>query len=225
MRLEQDPIHRHKDVLTHTIAVVAKSPPELKVRLAALFHDVGKPRTRSIGDNGVSLPPPRGRRCSHDADAHEGPAVQQRDGRRRHQARLPAPADAHLPAGLDRLGRAPLRPRRRTSARPNCWRSLGPTAPHATGARPRRWSDGSTSWRSGSKSWPLQEELDAIRPDIDGRRGDGTPRHPRRTGGGGGPGASAGAADASVAALSEQARSLSWTDGGPDTRRTGERRF
>jgi poly(A) polymerase len=55
MRLEQDPIHRHKDVLTHTIAVVRKSPPELVVRLAALFHDVAKPKTRSIGPNGVSF--------------------------------------------------------------------------------------------------------------------------------------------------------------------------
>jgi len=55
MRVEQDPIHRHKDVLTHTIAVVAKSPPQLEVRLAALFHDVGKPATRAIGDNGVSF--------------------------------------------------------------------------------------------------------------------------------------------------------------------------
>jgi poly(A) polymerase len=55
MRLEQDPIHRHKDVLSHTIAVVAKSPPQLLVRLAALFHDVAKPKTRSIGPNGVSF--------------------------------------------------------------------------------------------------------------------------------------------------------------------------
>ncbi len=55
MRLEQDPIHRHKDVLTHTIAVVAKSRRELRVRLAALFHDVGKPKTRSIGGKGVSF--------------------------------------------------------------------------------------------------------------------------------------------------------------------------
>ncbi len=55
MRLEQDPIHRHKDVLTHTIAVVAKTRPERLVRLAALFHDVGKPRTRSIGEGGVSF--------------------------------------------------------------------------------------------------------------------------------------------------------------------------
>ncbi len=55
MRLEQDPIHRHKDVLSHTIAVVAKSRRDLKVRLAALFHDVGKPKTRSIGGKGVSF--------------------------------------------------------------------------------------------------------------------------------------------------------------------------
>jgi len=58
MRLEQDPIHRHKDVLTHTLAVVenvrppAEQPPGRppfdfrRTRLAALFHDVGKPRTR-----------------------------------------------------------------------------------------------------------------------------------------------------------------------------------
>lgn len=55
MRLEQDPIHRHKDVLSHTIAVVAKSRRELRVRLAALFHDVGKPKTRSIDGRGVSF--------------------------------------------------------------------------------------------------------------------------------------------------------------------------
>jgi poly(A) polymerase len=55
MRLEQDPIHRHKDVLAHTIAVVAKTRPDLRVRLAALLHDVGKPKTRSIGPRGVSF--------------------------------------------------------------------------------------------------------------------------------------------------------------------------
>jgi len=62
MRLEHDPIHRHKDVLTHSLAVVENVRPlrdhELIVsgdrpefdfrltRLAALFHDVGKPKTR-----------------------------------------------------------------------------------------------------------------------------------------------------------------------------------
>ena len=53
--LEQDPIHRHKDVLAHTIAVVEKTSPDRILRLAALFHDVGKPKTRSIGPNGVSF--------------------------------------------------------------------------------------------------------------------------------------------------------------------------
>jgi poly(A) polymerase len=55
MRVEQDPIHRHKDVLAHTIAVVAKTRPSLIVRRAALLHDVGKPKTRSIGPKGVSF--------------------------------------------------------------------------------------------------------------------------------------------------------------------------
>lgn len=47
LRLEQDPVHRHKDVLAHTVAVTAKTRPDLTLRLAALFHDVGKPATRS----------------------------------------------------------------------------------------------------------------------------------------------------------------------------------
>ena len=55
MRLEQDPIHRHKDVFAHTIAVVENVQPDARpgldfrvTRLAALFHDVGKPKTRSF---------------------------------------------------------------------------------------------------------------------------------------------------------------------------------
>ena len=55
MQLEQDPIHRHKDVLAHTIAVVGKTSPQLRLRLSALMHDVGKPRTRGFGPQGVSF--------------------------------------------------------------------------------------------------------------------------------------------------------------------------
>jgi poly(A) polymerase len=55
LALEQDPIHRHKDVLAHTIAVVEKTRPERILRLAALYHDVGKPRTRKIGEDGVTF--------------------------------------------------------------------------------------------------------------------------------------------------------------------------
>jgi len=55
LALEQDPVHRHKDVLAHTIAVVSKTRPDKVLRLAALFHDVGKPRTRTVGPDGVSF--------------------------------------------------------------------------------------------------------------------------------------------------------------------------
>ena len=55
LRLEQDPIHRHKEVLSHTIAVTAKTTPDLVLRLAALFHDIGKPATRRIDDGGVTF--------------------------------------------------------------------------------------------------------------------------------------------------------------------------
>lgn len=60
LAVEQDPVHRHKDVLAHTIAVVGKSDinrdePRLEVRLAALFHDIGKPATREFGQGGVSF--------------------------------------------------------------------------------------------------------------------------------------------------------------------------
>jgi len=62
LRVEQDPIHRHKDVLAHTIAVVGgvapRKPdgsPNRITRLAALYHDLGKPKTRSIGPKGVSF--------------------------------------------------------------------------------------------------------------------------------------------------------------------------
>ncbi|HVM41039.1 MAG TPA: CCA tRNA nucleotidyltransferase [Acidimicrobiia bacterium] len=55
LSLEQDPVHRHKDVLAHTIAVVAKARPELRVRLAALLHDIGKPKTRAFTPGGVTF--------------------------------------------------------------------------------------------------------------------------------------------------------------------------
>jgi poly(A) polymerase len=55
LALEQDPIHRHKDVLAHTLAVVDKTSPDRILRLAALFHDVGKPKTRNFVNGGVTF--------------------------------------------------------------------------------------------------------------------------------------------------------------------------
>jgi poly(A) polymerase len=55
LAVAQDPHHRHKDVLAHTIAVVGKCPSDRIVRLGALFHDVGKPATREISREGVTF--------------------------------------------------------------------------------------------------------------------------------------------------------------------------
>ena len=49
LRMELDPEHHHKDVYAHTVAVVVGVPQDdVVLRLAALLHDVGKPRTRSL---------------------------------------------------------------------------------------------------------------------------------------------------------------------------------
>ena len=58
-----DPQHRHKDVWEHTLAVIENAMalehrlpdggPDLVLRLAALLHDVGKPATRRLHDDGT----------------------------------------------------------------------------------------------------------------------------------------------------------------------------
>ena len=56
LQLEQDPVHRHKDVLHHTFAVVETCDQhDPTLRLAALLHDIGKPATREITPEGVQF--------------------------------------------------------------------------------------------------------------------------------------------------------------------------
>lgn len=58
LRSAKDPLHRHKDVLEHTLAVVDKCPGgegRLRLRLAALLHDIGKPDTRAFTAKGVTF--------------------------------------------------------------------------------------------------------------------------------------------------------------------------
>lgn len=61
LRLEIDPIHHHKDVYAHSLAVLQRAialetaGPDLTLRMAALLHDIGKPRTRAFGPAGVSF--------------------------------------------------------------------------------------------------------------------------------------------------------------------------
>jgi poly(A) polymerase len=56
LKLEQDPVHRHKDVFLHTLAVVERTRQGDEVlRLSALLHDIGKPKTRRIDPGGVTF--------------------------------------------------------------------------------------------------------------------------------------------------------------------------
>ena len=55
LKMEEDPSHRHKDVFSHTLAVVEKTSPNLRVRMAALLHDIGKPDTRAFVGGGVTF--------------------------------------------------------------------------------------------------------------------------------------------------------------------------
>lgn len=55
LKLEQDPVHRHKDVFHHTLAVLERTDPILELRLAAILHDIGKPKTRRITSEGVTF--------------------------------------------------------------------------------------------------------------------------------------------------------------------------
>ena len=62
LALERDEHHRHKDVYEHTLTVLEQSidleprlgeGPDFVARFAALMHDVGKPRTRRFLDDGT----------------------------------------------------------------------------------------------------------------------------------------------------------------------------
>ncbi len=54
LRMERDPLHHHKDVYAHTLAVIDRCEPreDLTLRLAALMHDIGKPATRAFAPDG-----------------------------------------------------------------------------------------------------------------------------------------------------------------------------
>ena len=54
LRMEQDPIHRHKDVLSHTVASSPRPRPTSRSP-GALFHDIAKPKTRSFEHGGVTF--------------------------------------------------------------------------------------------------------------------------------------------------------------------------
>ncbi len=169
LSLEQDPIHRHKDVLAHTLAVVDKTSPDRLLRLAALFHDIGKPKTRAFVDGGVTF--------------HHHEVVGARMTRQRMQAlRYPAEevetvtelVNLHLRFHTYRLGwtdkavrryvrdAGPLLDRLNELTRCDC------TTRNANKARALARSMDELEARIDELR--QKEELDALRPDLDGNQ-------------------------------------------------------
>lgn len=174
LAVEQDPIHRHKDVLAHTLAVVDKTSagaghPDRLLRLAALFHDVGKPRTRSFDAGTVTF--------------HHHEVVGARMTRKRMEAlRYPAEeidtvatlVELHLRFHTYRLGwtdravrryvrdAGPLLDRLNELTRCDCTTRNAAKA-RALGRRMDELEHRIADLRQ-------REALDAIRPDLDGRQ-------------------------------------------------------
>ena len=171
LRMEADEHHRHKDVYQHSLTVLRQAielEPEygldgdLIVRLAALLHDIGKPKTRSLL--------PDGRVAFH---LHE--VVGAKMTKRRLTA-LRFPNDVvrdvsrlvelHLrfhgygEGRVDRFRGPPLRPRRRTAAVPAARADQGrlhhqePRQGGAAGPRLRRASSSGSPSSASRRSWP-----------------------------------------------------------------------
>jgi poly(A) polymerase len=169
MRVEQDPIHRHKDVLAHTIAVVGNTEPDLILRMSALLHDIGKPATRRFADNGVSF--------------HHHEVVGARMARKRLDE-LKWPTDdrddvvtlveLHLRFHTYAMGWTDSAIRRYVrDAGPLLERLNKLTRADCTTrneAKAKRLADRMDKLESEIARLRAQEELDAIRPDIDGEQ-------------------------------------------------------
>ena len=171
LQLEQDPVHRHKDVLRHTYAVVAKCEPTCTLRLAALLHDIGKPRTRQITADGRVVPSPRGGRCADGARAAPGAALPER----RRSTTSRTLVELHLRFHGYGEGWSDSAVRRYV-------RDAGPLLDRAQPAHARRRHDAQpvatrrssrrsrTIWRSGSRASRRRRTSDAMRPPLDGRQ-------------------------------------------------------
>ena len=179
MRLEQDPIHRHKDVLAHTIAVVENVAARRPSRVRLPPHPAGGavPRRGQAED---PLATARARASPSTTTRWSGARMT----RERMQALRYANDDVdavtrlvelHLRFHTYRMGwtdsavrrfvRDAGRPARRAD-RAHPLRLHDPQREEGRWPSPAAW----TSSRPASPSWPAEEELRALRPDLDGRQ-------------------------------------------------------
>ena len=164
LRLETDEHMRHKDVYQHSLTVLDQSielegryglGPDLVLRLAALLHDIGKPRTRTRL--------PDGRVAFHHHEVVGAAMARQRLKALRFPSAVTAEVSTLIALHLRFHGYGPgewtdsaVR-RYVRDAGPllaGCRCSPGPTAPPGTRPRPPAWPGPRTGWSSGSPSCP-----------------------------------------------------------------------
>jgi poly(A) polymerase len=168
--LEQDPIHRHKDVLAHTVAVIERTDHRDRIlRLSALFHDVGKPKTRSFGPEGVSF---------HHHEVVGARVTEERMRALRYSAddiaavrrlvelhlRFHGYSDEWTDSAVRRYARdaGPLLERLNALTRADCTtRNKG---------KARMLAERMDALEARIAELRSKEELDALRPDLDGRQ-------------------------------------------------------
>ena len=180
MRLEIDEHAQHKDVYEHSLTVMEQAieretdGPDLTLRLAALLHDIGKPATRKVE--------PGNRVSFHHHEVVGAKMTRKRLRELRYPKHLIDDVSQlvflHLrfhgygKRRVDRLGRPPLRHRRRAAARPAApARALGlhdaqqaprgrpaahlrrPRGAHRAHLRARRTSRASAPTSTATRSW------------------------------------------------------------------------
>jgi poly(A) polymerase len=175
LQLTIDEHHRHKDVYEHTLTVleqaIALEPdgPDLVLRLAAVLHDIGKPKTRRFEPGGgvsfhhhevvgAKLARTRLRALRFPKDVVEEVATLVELHLRFHGYGTGAWTDAAVRRYVADAG--PLLPRLHTLTRSDC-----------TTRNKRRAAALSRSYDDLEERIARlreQEELDAIRPDLDG---------------------------------------------------------
>jgi poly(A) polymerase len=175
LALEIDEHHRHKDVYEHTLTVLEQAMaletdgPDLVLRLAALLHDIGKPKTRRFEPGGgvsfhhhevvgAKLARNRLRALRFPKDVVEDVATLVELHLRFHGYGTGAWTDAAVRRYVSDAG--PLLPRLHALTRSDC-----------TTRNRRKAATLSRSYDDLEERIARlreQEELDAIRPDLDG---------------------------------------------------------
>ena len=188
LRLETDEHIRHKDVYEHSLTVLSQAielearyglAPDIVLRLAALLHDIGKPRTRSLL--------PGGRVAFHHHEVVGAKMASKRLAQLRYRKDIVADVSRLIELHLRFHGYgdgewtdSAVR-RYVTDAGPLLTRLHALTRADCTTrnrAKAQRLAAAYDGLEARIAELAAQEELDRIRPDLDGNEIMDDPRHP-----------------------------------------------